>query len=104
MDLLERQIACGGDLLAARDSLIDQTPCSVTEPTPTCAGTLTRSPPCNNLEDYSQLPPEENHPPVFVAPEPSFQCENSPLFDVEVVSRCEYPLNCTLTRNIDHLP
>ncbi|KAJ4150052.1 hypothetical protein LMH87_010819 [Akanthomyces muscarius] len=82
MDLLERQIACGGDLLAARDSLIDQTPCSVTEPTPTCAGTLTRSPPCNNLEDYSQLLPEENHPPVFVAPEPSFQCENSPLFDV----------------------
>ncbi|OAQ98743.1 hypothetical protein LLEC1_07797 [Akanthomyces lecanii] len=82
MDLLERQIACGGDLLAARDSLVEQASCSVTEPTPTCAGTLTRSPPCNNLEDYSQLLPEDKAPPRCVAPEPAFQCENSPLFDV----------------------
>lgn len=82
MDLLERQIACGGDLLAARDGLVDPSSCAVTEPTPLCAGTLTRSPPCNNLEDYSQLLSEEKQPPVCVAPEPSFQCENSPLFDV----------------------
>ncbi|KAK8141718.1 hypothetical protein G3M48_010029 [Beauveria asiatica] len=29
MDLLERQIVCGGHLSAARDSLSDETPCSV---------------------------------------------------------------------------
>ncbi|KAM3510618.1 hypothetical protein MY11210_005748 [Beauveria gryllotalpidicola] len=61
MDLLERQIVCGGHLSAARDSLSDDTPCSVSEPPP-CLGTLTRSPPCNNLESISQLLPED--PPV----------------------------------------
>lgn len=83
MDLLERQIACGGDLLVARHSLVDETPCAaVTEPTPECAGTLTCSPPCNNLEDFSQLLPDEKHHPSCVAPEASFQCESSPMFDV----------------------
>ncbi|KAJ3477703.1 hypothetical protein NLG97_g8770 [Lecanicillium saksenae] len=77
MDLLERQIACGGDLLAARDSLVD---CSIIEPAP-CAGKLTRSSPCNNLEDISQLLPEPS-PPACVAAEPAFQCESSPIFDV----------------------
>ncbi|KAM3473222.1 hypothetical protein MY5147_004898 [Beauveria neobassiana] len=61
MDLLERQIVCGGHLSSARDSLSDEAPCSVSEPPP-CPGTLTRSPPCNNLEAISQLLPED--PPV----------------------------------------
>ncbi|KAM3557663.1 hypothetical protein MY1884_004412 [Beauveria asiatica] len=71
MDLLERQIVCGGHLSAARDSLSGETPCSVSEPPP-CPGTLTRSSPCNDLEVISQLLPED--PPVCVAPEPAFQC------------------------------
>ncbi|KAM0667234.1 hypothetical protein ACQRIU_005089 [Beauveria bassiana] len=82
MDLLERQIVCGGHLSSARDSLSDEAPCSVSEPPP-CPGTLTRSPPCNNLEAISQLLPED--PPVCVAPEPAFQSESSPLFDISPI-------------------
>ncbi|KAJ6779420.1 hypothetical protein PWT90_03876 [Aphanocladium album] len=77
MDLLERQIAGSGDLMAARDSLVD---CSIIEPAP-CVGTLTRSSPCNNLEDISHFLPEPNHP-ACVAPEPAFRCESSSIFDV----------------------
>ncbi|KAM0740736.1 hypothetical protein ACQRIT_005920 [Beauveria bassiana] len=50
---------------------------------PPCPGTLTRSPPCNNLEAISQLLPED--PPVCVAPEPAFQSESSPLFDISPI-------------------
>ncbi|OAA57218.1 hypothetical protein ISF_07139 [Cordyceps fumosorosea ARSEF 2679] len=80
MDLLERQIACGGRPPIAKDSPVHDAPCSVTEPPP-CPGTLTRSPPCNNLEDISRLMPKESSS-VCVEAEPTFQCESSPIFAV----------------------
>ncbi|ATY58297.1 hypothetical protein A9K55_002317 [Cordyceps militaris] len=80
MDLLERQIACGGRLPVARDTLPDNAPCPVTEPSQ-CPGTLTRSPPCNNFEGISPLRTQEKLP-VCVATEPAFECESSPMFDV----------------------
>lgn len=81
MELLERQIACGGDLLPANDDVaLEMAACSVpgqSSRTPT----LTRSPPCSNLDDIPQMVADES-PAVCVAQEPAFQCESSPLFDV----------------------
>ncbi|KAJ2968096.1 hypothetical protein NQ176_g9344 [Zarea fungicola] len=82
MDLLERQIACGSDLLTGTEDMADEmSNCSMMVEKVACAsGRLTHSPPCNNLEDL-QTPGEPSS--LYVSsPESAFDSDASPLFDI----------------------